>query len=194
MSPSIAPAEEAVEPEETAEAREKRLGKEWSERDRKRVVRSSEFFKKKEQDRKSKKAVSISSSRSAPSSLEKMLEEAAKAPVDPEEDPELEGSEMVPFDLDTDDYHAQTAPEIPPLETTTARAEAEERAAKRLRTNSPKPREGAMFSYMVSQDPNVWLERARSQYMEKEHFYSSLHVSLEEFMFGVERNVFDDRL
>lgn len=30
--------------------------------------------------------------------------------------------------------------------------------------------------------------------MEKEHFYSSLHVSLEEFMFGVERNVFDDRL
>ena len=195
MSPSIAPAEEAVEPEETAEAREKRLGKEWSERDRKRVVRSSEFFKKKEQDRKSKKAVSISSSRSAPSSLEKMLEEAAKAPVDPEEDPELEGSEMVPFDLDTDDYHqAQIAPEIPPLETTTARAEAEERAAKRLRTNSPKPREGAMFSYMVSQDPNVWLERARSQYMEKEHFYSSLRVSLEEFMFGVERNVFDDRL
>ena len=163
MSPSIAPAEEAVEPEETAEAREKRLGKEWSERDRKRMVRSSEFFKKKEQDRKSKKAVSISSSRSAPSSLEKMLEEAAKVPVDPEEDPELEGSEMVPFDLDTDDYHAQTAPEIPPLETTTARAEAEERAAKRLRTNSPKPREGALFSYMVLQDPMFgWREHDRS--------------------------------
>ena len=55
---------------ETEDEKKKRLGHDWSDRDRKRMVRSSEFFKKRGPERagrRSKKAVSVTSSTVKPS-------------------------------------------------------------------------------------------------------------------------------
>ena len=119
--PASAPAEPR-ERRETEDEHQKRLGREWSERDRKKMVKSSEFFKKKEHERKDKQkksSGSIASSRPNTSSIELMTEAAAKVPVGMDEDPELEGFETQPFDVEQDDYH-QSGPVVPPLEVTTA--------------------------------------------------------------------------
>ena len=51
-----------------------------------------------------------------------------------------------------------------------------------------------MFSYKVLDEPKVWTDAAEAQYMQKKEYYERCDVSLEQFMFGVERNCFDDRL
>ena len=109
------------------------------------------------------------------------------------DDPDLMSYEPTEYDPERRDYHQSApAPEVPPVETRTSREEGEEREAKRLRTASPRSSraDGATFSYQLLIDPRVWEDAALSQYGLKREFYKQLNISQDDFMFGVERNVF----
>lgn len=90
----------------------------------------------------------------------------------------------------------------PPVEARTVREEAEERAAKRLRVTLPAresspTRDSASHSalFLFAEDVNEVMEaEAAKQYALKSDFYQAADVSFEDFLFGVERNLFDSQI
>ena len=197
-SPSEAPVErETEEKDESPKSRKKReefeLGMKRSEAARKRMVRSSVFFKAKEDERKLKKTLSL---KSFPYTESVRTSEVAELP-NLDQDEELPPIPMQDFDPDIDPFMQAVPTEgAPPIETRTARGEAEERAAKRLRVTSParagspQNREAALFLH-AEDVSEVMRTEAEKQYALKSDFYQAADVSFEDFLFGVERNLFD---
>ena len=162
-----------------------------SERERKRELRSGEFFQRREEERRQqreeKRRKTDEGVPVTPAQAEETLPSAGSR-VD--EDPDLL------FDPEVHDYH-QSRPtrQLSPL-VEDAEAEANEREAKRLRTSS---HDGALwssegpFAHMVFEVPNFLRERARVYYSQHVDFYQSRGIDEDVFLFGVRRNVFDDR-
>jgi len=152
-----------------------------SEREKKRSVKSYNFFEAQRQKR-LKKA----------SAMEKIPDlpfaEALETPVGPDYDPDLH------------DYHQHQPTEgPPPIPEAVDSSEAAEREAKRQRVSSEAPAESALFtweksfSYLVVSE-EVFLEsQAKKKFEEKEIAYLAEGVSEETFLFGVERNDFEER-
>ena len=162
-----------------------------SERERKRELRSSEFFSKKQEERRQQRE-----------EKRRRIEEGGPAPAAPMEEvitPDLggeaEGPEME-FDPELDDYH-QSRPtrQLSPL-VEDPEAVSAEREAKRLRTTS---HDGALqssegpFAHMVLEVPQFLEERARSYYSQHADFYKKRKVNEEAFLFGVKRNDFTEK-
>ena len=189
--------ERAESPQSRKRREEFEEGMRRSENLRRRTLKSSKFFKAKEDERKLKKTLSLKSLTMTESVR---TSENAELPHF-EDDEELPPIPMQEYDPDLDSYQ-QTVPTAgpPPIETRTAREEAEERAAKRLRITSPsragspsRNREGAMF--LSAEDVSeVMLSAASRQYAMKAEFYEAEGISEEDFLFGVERNIFDTQI
>ena len=187
--------------EETAEERKRReefeLGMKRSETASRRAVKSSVFFKAKEHERKHKKTLSLKS----PIYTESVrTSENAELPhLDDDED--LPPVPMQEYDPDLDAYPQSVPTGGPaPVEARTTREEAEERAAKRLRLTSPSrasSSDAAMETSLflrAADVEEVMMAEAAKQYALKADFYQREGLTAEDFLFGVERNVFDEQI
>lgn len=188
--------------EESPRSTKKRLefedGMRKSENARKRMVKSSQFFKQKEHERRVKKTLTIASSQPQTESVQ--TDEMAELPH-LDDDEELDPVRMPAFNPETDPFEQAVPTEgPPPVEVRTSREEAEERAAKRLRASSPSragspSRRSHYVSFLAAADvPAAMMTEAEKQYALKQEYYEKEGVSLEEFKFGVERNIFEDRI
>ena len=137
-----------------------------SERERKRQMKSPEFFD----------SVTQLQSGSEPSAVD--------IPV-PEDDV---------FDPDLHDYHQSRPSKRLPAISEGPETESAEREAKRLRGGEVKEeQESGLFAYLVVEKPGHLLEVAKRTYLMQEDAFLALDVTLDDFMFGVKRNLFDDK-
>ncbi len=152
-----------------------------SERERKKQLRSFEFFDSKQKQRRLDKEQRPQTGGS--------LAEAASIPI----------PEDAEFDPEVHDYH-QSQPsrrQISPYEEDPTN-EANEREAKRLRIDEPSGRglfsqDDVTFAFMAVEVPGFLHEQARSQYQMHQSFYQHAGINMSEFMFGVKRNDFYER-
>eukprot|EP00435_Cladocopium_sp_Y103_P025818 s3297_g6.t1 len=97
------------------------------------------------------------------------------------------------FDPEVHDYH-QSQPSVHlPAIVENDETEAQERAAKRLRVGEESGKEAGMFSYLAVENPKFLLNKAKQQYYLHEKSFLAAGVSLDVFLFGFKRNVFDDK-
>ena len=100
------------------------------------------------------------------------------------------------FDPEARDYH-QAIPhdQPPPVETRDAAEEAIERENNRRRTTSPARRgDGhANLAVRAANGEPILEEMAKAKCQEKKEEFEELGIDEAMFLFGVERNIFDDR-
>lgn len=147
-----------------------------SERERKRQLKSAEFFDSVDRGRKARRQQTQLHLGSEPSAVE--------IPV-PEGDD---------FDPDLHDYHQSRPSKRLPAISEGPETEAAEREAKRLRGGEVKEeQDSGLFAYLVVEKPGHFLKVAKETYQSQEESFLALGVTLEDFMFGVKRNIFDDK-
>lgn len=155
-----------------------------SERERKRELRSSEFFQN-QQEKRQRLSRRKSTTTSAPPL--QPIREGLDVPVGPPYDPEL------------DDYH-QAEPNLgaplPQAPMSMDDTEAVERASKRLRVDEANAgpvsggSEQASFCFMAYESEDFLLETSRAYYNSKRPFYEAEGIDEDVFLFGSERNDF----
>ncbi len=149
-----------------------------SERERKRELRSGEFFQRQQDKRQrlSRRRPSATSTLPLPP-----VREGLDVPVGPSFDPELEpdlGAPPLPAPMGVDDV------------------EAVERASKRLRMgeantgSAPGGSEQASFCFLAYESEEFLLETSRAYYNSKKPLYESAGIDEDVFLFGCERNDF----
>ena len=148
-----------------------------SERDARRAVKSSAFFKKRDDARRKKQGEERKKYRSE---LQSPMLDPVLVPV-PEYDP------------DVDDYHQARVPKRPTVFPSTPEEEADEREAKRLRGADEEPDDAALFAYLVVEQEGFLTHEAKKRFYQSEESYSALGVSIDDFLFGFRRNVFEDK-
>ena len=157
-----------------------------SDREHKRSLQASDFFKRRELERQQQREARRISMGLPPSAT-------SIQPVDiPIEDDE--------FDEELDDFHSKPARQLSPM--IDPADEAAEREAKRLRVTAEENTETAgveteagsgMFSFFAEESPKFLWKVARDSFHMHQAFYASEMVSEDAFMFGVKRNDFSDR-
>eukprot|EP00438_Fugacium_kawagutii_P008061 Skav219569 [mRNA] locus=scaffold3203:12014:25029:+ [translate_table: standard] len=192
--PSIAPEQDDLgKPEEEPEAESpKRMLEDLSSdstsmdriqleslREEKRQRKSYEFFDKVQKTRLKQKA----DRRAAKELVAKPSQAAEEVPV----------PEDAEFDPERDDYHqAAPSPSLPTIVEDDA-VEAQERAAKRLRLGETEEKDKGMFSFLAVEDSEFLHRQAADHYLRHQASYESVDVTLDDFLFGVKRNRFDDK-
>ena len=160
-----------------------------SDRDQRRMLKSSEFFDKRARERREARERRQSDFEEA----ERLREQQRQAEATPiEEDV---------FDEELHDYH-QSRPtrQLTPVVEDPA-AEANEREAKRLRVSEDSPETANFvdaadkipFAFMATEQEGFLEETAYAYYMDRQLAYEGLGVSLDTFIFGMRRNDFYER-
>lgn len=135
-----------------------------SERDRKKHLRGSEFFARKEREREVKRAART----------QQMQQQAIATPIPMEGTTEL--------DPEVHDYHQASPSRRLPAVSENPETEAQEREAKRLRGDLPAENEDGLFCYHVVEQPGLLKQRACEAYAMKAEDYASRDVSLDDFL------------
>lgn len=155
-----------------------------SERERKRHLKSYEFFGQKRAEREAKKA-----RKQLETVPEILRREALDVPVGPTYDPDI------------DDFHQQV-PTVgaPPIPEATGDLEAQEREAKRQRVTQPEvssvSRDDAgssSFCFLAMVEEQFLEGHAKATFEAKSNAYHAEGIDEETFLFGVERNDFQDQ-
>ena len=158
-----------------------------SERDQRRALKSSDFVKKRDLERKEAQARKKVAYQRGRDQAQASTPAPERIPAGPEYDPDL------------DDYHTQPRRELSPVREG-SETEAAERETKRLRVTEEIDESALMlnenqasFVYLAVENKHFLRRRAMEYYKQHEYGFAQLEVSPEQFLFGFKRNVFDDR-
>ena len=166
-----------------------------SERDASRARRSSEFFGQQERRRKERR-LAAAGTPAVSSAQGPARPTAAETPVASADDFDPDLMSEVDWDPEVNDYHTSLRRQLSPM-VEDAEGEAIEREAKRQRAIEPGERanfasEGC-DAYMAATSPSYLSNKALDRYYKHEAAYLTSGVNVSEFMFGVRRNVFQDK-
>eukprot|EP00439_Symbiodinium_sp_Y106_P022669 s217_g2.t2 len=175
-----------------------------SERDAKKARQSSEFFRSQERKRRPEGGVTSNAPPEPPPGEQPLPDDVDQdlyvpSPIGLDLPPATEA--MTEWDPDLDDYHVPPSDGVlPPLPAMAEEpgAEAQEREAKRQRVlegageTANYVQEG-VCAFTAATSRSYIVEKAQENYHKHELSYMAAGITLDEYLFGVRRNVFQDK-